>query len=160
VRRLSASAAASAVLALTLMTGAEATSAKPYVARPSTSAGEFAVAVKKLDLAEKWGRLWSLLHPGQRAFIPRSLFVRCLSEHKLVSPKPRTIRAVATLSVRDSIPGVTRTRVPIKAVRVHLDYGGSAPSQTLTTKVVRVRGSWYWITTAGSRKAFIKINFC
>jgi hypothetical protein len=129
-------------------------------ARSSKSAGEFAVTVKKLELAKKWGRLWSLLHPGQRSFITRSVFVRCMSEHRLVSPKPRTIRAVATLSVRTSIPGVTRTRVPIKAVRVHLDYGRSAPSQTLTTKVVSVRGSWYWITPAASRKAFIRINFC
>jgi hypothetical protein len=83
-----------------------------------------------------------------------------MSEHKILSAKPRTIRAVATLSVRAPIPGVTRIRVPVRAVRVRVDYGHSAPSQTLTTRVVRVRGNWYWITTAGSRKAFVKINFC
>jgi hypothetical protein len=153
-------AAAAAALAFMLVLGAEATSAKPYVARSSQSAGQFAVTVKKLELAKKWGRLWSVLHPGQRAFIPRSLFVRCISKHRLVSPKPRTITPVATLSVRASIPGVTKARVPIKAVRVHLDYGRSAPSQTLTTKVVRVRGSWSWITTAQTRRAFVKANFC
>jgi hypothetical protein len=158
VRRLLTSAVLTAALAFTLVLGAA--SARPDVARSSQSAGEFAVTVKKLELAKKWGRLWSVLHPGQRVFIPRSLFVRCMSEHRLVSPRPRAITAVATLSVRASIPGVTRTRVPIKAVRVHLDYGRSAPSQTLTTKVVRVRGSWSWITTAGSRRAFVKINFC
>jgi len=158
VRRLLTSVVLTAVLAFTLVL--EAASARPDVARSSQSAGEFAVTVKKLELAKKWGRLWSVLHPGQRAFIPRTLFVRCMSEQRVVSAKPRTITAVATLSVRASIPGVTSTRVPIKAVRVHLDYGRSAPSQTLTTKVVRVRGSWSWITTAGSRRGFVKINFC
>jgi hypothetical protein len=123
------------------------------------SAGAFAVRVKQIEVAKQWGRLWSLLHPGQRAFIPRSLFVRCLSRRRVVGPKPKSIRAVATSTVLERIPGVTKRRVPIKAVKLKIIYA-SAPSQLLTTKIASVHGSWYWITNAGSRKAFVRIYFC
>jgi hypothetical protein len=123
------------------------------------SAGAFAVRVKQVEVAKQWGRLWSMLHPGQRAFIPRSLFVSCLSRQHIVSPKPKTIRAVATSTVLQRIPGVTTKRVGIKAVKLKILYA-QAPSQLLTTKVVSLHGSWYWITSAGSKKAFKKTYFC
>ena len=124
----------------------------------SESAGHFAVRVKNAELHGAWGRLWELMHPGQRAFIPRTLFVRCM--RRVRNPRPRAIRVLSITPALASIPGVRGPRVTVSTVAVRVDYGSTAPSQRVLVRETRVGSAWYWINGASSKQAFIRINFC
>jgi hypothetical protein len=110
------------------------------------------------ELRHEYAREWAMLHPGQRAFIPRTLFIRCFAKRK--TQRPHSIKAIRTYSVRLKIPGVTSRRVPAKVATLRIDYGPRVPSQTSSAKAVSLRGVWYWITPAASTSAFKRLYFC
>jgi hypothetical protein len=124
----------------------------------SESAGHFAVRVKNAELHRNWQRMWELLHPRQRAFIPRALFVRCM--RRVRNPRPRTIRVLSVSRALASIPGVRGPKATVSTVAVRVDYGSTAPSQRVLLREVLVDSTWYWINNAASKRAFVRINFC
>jgi hypothetical protein len=122
------------------------------------SVGHFTARVETAELQHKWGRVWELMHPRQRAFIPRALFVHCMS--KVRNARPRTIHVLSVRRGLASIPGVPGPRVSVSTVQLRIDYGKAAPSQQQAVRAARVGGTWYWINSASSTRAFRRINFC
>lgn len=125
---------------------------------PTESAGHFMIGLKRAELRDDWGRVWELLHPGQRKFIERPLFVRCMRTTRNFRPSSITVLAVANSPAR--VPGVSAGKVPASLVTLKVSYGLRAPSQTLKEAAVAFNGRWYWISKAASRKQFIRLNFC
>ena len=58
-------------------------------------AGQVAMSVKTAELQGKWGDVWLSMHPAQRAFITRSLFVQCKSKVKIQSSSPKAVHVVS-----------------------------------------------------------------
>ena len=135
-----------------------ATSAAEQAQAPKQSAGSFWVEVKRAELRDNWGRVWELLHPGQRRFIARQLFVNCMKRTR--NYQPRKITASSVSNGRVTVPGVSKRKVTGKIVTLKIDYGLRAPSQTLKGTAVAVAGRWYWVSMAASRTAFVRLNFC
>jgi hypothetical protein len=100
------------------------------------------------------------MHPGQRAFITRSLFVQCKSKVKIPSSSPNTIHVVSVTGGLSPVPGVAGPKARVSTVKVRIDYGDAAPSQTSVVRVTRVGNAWYMIDDASSKKAFTTENFC
>lgn len=123
-------------------------------------AGQVAVSVKTAALQGKWGDVWLSMHPGQRAFITRSLFVQCKSKVKIPSSSPNTIHVVSVTGGLSPVPGVAGPKARVSTVKVRIDYGDAAPSQTSVVRVTRVGNAWYMIDDASSKKAFTTENFC
>jgi len=125
---------------------------------PSESAGHFAWRVETVEGRLDWGRAWALLHPGQQAFVPKALFVRCLSTIR--ASRPRSIRVLTVRSVTITIPGLSRGRIAADTVRLRWVYGSATPSQYVSLTVVIVGNRWRWITSAASRTSFRRMYFC
>jgi hypothetical protein len=122
------------------------------------TAAQFAVRLKQAELAGKWAVVWKTIHPRQRAYIPQALFVACKS--KIRFAQPTAIRAVSVSTTRAPVPGLRGTTAPVSVVKVRIDYGRTAPSQTAILRATRIRKQWYSIDAAKSRRDFQKSNFC
>jgi hypothetical protein len=118
-----------------------------------------AVAVEHAQLTNHWAHAWELLAPVQRAFIPKSLYVSCMS--RVQSAKPTAIRVTSSRTARVTIPAPSPRRVVGRLVRLHVSYGSRAPSQDITVKAVRSSDRrWYWVIGTGSKRTFVRTNFC
>ena len=141
---------AAVVVALALAAGAAGSSAR--------TPGALAVAEKYAELTDHWGTSWDLLAPAQQKFIPRALFVKCMSRIK--SNRPKAIRITSVRAATITVPAPTPARVKGKLVRVHIDYGQAAPSQDATVKAIPNGAGWSWVNAAASRAQFVRQNFC
>jgi hypothetical protein len=123
----------------------DAASKKAESDTPKESAGE--ALERQLDYLGdgQYGRQWEELHPAQREFVDKELFINCYNE-RLGGIDIEDVDVKEIYDEKVDVPGTDLADVDSKAVTVEvtLSGGGETQSSTDTYHEFLVDGAWRW----------------